>query len=97
MTSRTSFRFLGLSSTIKISSFATAHRHRERERRTLPDLALDPDLAAVKFDEFARQRQTEAGAFDFLLRCSDLLKLLEHRLLILRRDVDAGVAHRHLK
>src|SRR5262245_76973 len=40
-------------STIGISSFATADRHGERERRALPNLALDPDLAAVKFDELA--------------------------------------------
>jgi hypothetical protein len=44
---------LGFSSTTKISSFATPHRHRERKGRARTDLALDPDLAPVQFDELA--------------------------------------------
>src|SRR5262249_44711015 len=51
--SRMSFRFLGLSSTMRMSSFATPPRHCERECRALSHLALDPDLAPVKFDELA--------------------------------------------
>src|SRR5215471_8353783 len=50
-TSRTSFRFLSLSSTMRISSFAMAHRQRERERRSCPDLALYPDPPVVQLDE----------------------------------------------
>src|SRR5215510_10287304 len=75
--SRTSFRFLGLSSTIRISSFATAHRDRERERRALPHLTLDQDPSAMKFDELPRQGQAKPGAFDFLGRRSDLFELFE--------------------
>src|SRR5215467_4543687 len=58
-TSRTSFRFLSLSSTIRISSFAMTHRQRKRERRAFPDLTLHPDLPAVQFDELAREGQFE--------------------------------------
>src|SRR5215813_7488174 len=94
--SRTSFRFLGLSSTIRISSFATAHRDRKREPRSLTDMTLDPDLAAMKLDELPRQCETEPRALDFLVGRPDLPKLLEHRLLILRRDADSGVAYRDL-
>src|SRR5262245_59898933 len=93
--SRTSFRFLGLSSTIRISSFATPHRDRECERRALSELALDPDLAAVQLDELPRQRAAEAGTFHLLVGCPNLPELLEHRLLILRRDADAGVGDRY--
>src|SRR5215467_2038398 len=52
-TSRMSFRFLSLSSTTRISSFAMARRQRERERRALPHLALYPDPPAVQLDELA--------------------------------------------
>src|SRR5262245_17587515 len=72
------------------------HRNRERERRADADLALEPDATMVKLDELARQRETEAGAFDLLVRCSDLPELFEHRVLILGRNTDPGVAHRHL-
>ena len=60
----------------------------------LPGVALDPDAPAVQLDELARERQAEAGAF-LLVRvvAADLAELLEHRLLVLRRDADAGVAH----
>src|SRR5262249_8649485 len=37
----------------RISSFATAHRDRERERRACSHLTLDPDLAAVELDELS--------------------------------------------
>jgi len=33
--------------------FARTHRHGEREPRSLPDLTLDPDLAAVQLDKLA--------------------------------------------
>src|SRR5262245_22522232 len=40
---------------------------REGERRTHPDLALDPDLAAVQFHELPTQGQSQAGALDLLV------------------------------
>src|SRR5262244_570517 len=79
-----------------INSCATTHRHRERERRALPNLALDPDLAAVQLDEFPRQCQPQSRALDLPVRSPDLPELLEHRLLILRRDADPGVGDRDL-
>ena len=42
--SPTSFKFLGLSSTIRISSFAMTHRNSERERRAHSEPARHPDL-----------------------------------------------------
>ena len=51
--------------------------------------------AADQFGERARQRQAEPGALDLALQAIvDLGELLEDLLLILRRDADAGVAHR---
>src|SRR5262245_11837946 len=96
-TSRTSFRFLSLSSTIRISSFAMTRRQRKRERRALTHLALHPDPAAVQLDELPRQRQPEPRAFDLLGRRPDLPKLLEDRLLVLRGDTDPGVRHGDLR
>src|SRR5262245_3236736 len=94
--SRTSCKLWGLSSTIRISSFAMTHRDREREGRALPQLALDPDLAAVQLHELPTQGQSQSGALDPLVRCPHLAELLEHRLLILRGDADPGVADGHL-
>src|SRR5215468_9872502 len=90
--SRTSFKFLGLSSTIRISSFAMAHRNREREGRASSDLALHPDPSTVQLDELPRQGQSQARALDPFGRHPDLLELFEDRLLILRGDADSGVA-----
>src|SRR5262245_6852729 len=90
--SRTSFKFLGLSSTMRISSFAMTHRNRERERRAQADLALDPDLAAVQLDELPTQGQSQASALHLLVRRPNLPELLEHRFLVLWGDANAGVA-----
>src|SRR2546421_9264323 len=92
-----SFRFLSLSSTIRMSSFAKAHRHRKRERRPLPDLTLHPDPSAVKLDKLPAQRQPESRAFRLLVRLADLAELLEDGVLVLRRDADAPVRDRDLR
>src|SRR5215471_18588384 len=89
--SRTSLRFLGLSSTIRISSFAMADRQGERERRPLPGLALHPDPPAMQLDELSGERQPEPGPLDLLVRRAHLPELLEDRLLILWCDAHAGV------
>src|SRR2546430_4464712 len=60
------------------SSFAMAHRQRERERRACADLALHPDPSAVEFDELPGEGQPEPGAFRLLRRGAYLPKLLEH-------------------
>src|SRR3546814_3004539 len=39
----------------------------------------------------------EPGALDLLVACPDLPELLEDRFLVLGRDPDAGVGHRHLQ
>jgi hypothetical protein len=64
----------------------------EGERRAGSQLALHPDPAAVQLDELPAQGQPQSGALDFLCRRSHLPELLEHRLLIFRRDADPGVA-----
>jgi len=46
--------------------------------------------------ELPRQRQAKPGALHLLGRRSHLPELLEDRLLVLRRDADAGVADRDL-
>src|SRR5690348_1274512 len=69
-------------------------RNRERERGTPSRLALEPDRAAVQFDELAREREAEARAFLLAgVIASDLPELFEHRVLIGRGNADAGVAH----
>jgi len=64
-----------------VSSFATAHRQCERERRTNAHLARDPDPSAVEFDELAAQGQAQSGTLRFLVRCPHLAELLEYHLL----------------
>src|SRR5207248_4800381 len=109
-TSRTSFMFFSLSSTIRIRLIdspracgprrcaVTPHRYRECERGAFARLAFDPDAAAVQLDELLGQRQTESGAL-LLLRviAPDLAELLEHGLMIFGRDADPGVADRDLE
>src|SRR5437899_4772708 len=109
-TSRTSFMFFSLSSTIRIRLIdspracgprrcaVTPHRYRECERGALARLAFHPDAAAVQLDELLGQRQAESGAF-LLLRviAPDLAELLEHGLMIFGRDADPGVADRDLE
>src|SRR4029453_361783 len=77
-------------------SLASTYRNRERKRRAHAHLALHPDPPAVELDELAAQGQAQARPFGFLLRRPHLSELLEHLLLILRGDTDAGVADRHL-
>src|SRR5215475_4539030 len=76
-----------------IALLSPSQRQRERERRTLPHLALHPDPPPVQFDELARQRQPEAGPLDLLRRRPHLPELLEHRLLILGGDAYSRVSH----
>src|SRR5262249_55683474 len=94
--SRTSFKFLGLSSTMRISSFAMAHRNRERERRAHALLALHPDPPAVEFHELPAQGEAEPRALDLLCGCAHLAELLEDLLLILRSNANPGIADRDL-
>src|SRR4030095_9819930 len=75
-----------------ISSFAATHRDRESERRALSHLALDPDTAAVELDEFPAQGQAQSCTLSLLVRRPHLPELLEHGLLILRRNADPSVA-----
>src|SRR5215475_11099162 len=91
--SRTSFRFLGLSSTIRISSFGMANGEGERERRPFPCLALDPDPPTVQLNELPGQSEPEPSSLDLLVRRPHLPELLEDRLLILRRDAHTRIAH----
>src|SRR5215510_7729040 len=69
-----------------------AYRDRERERRARAQLALDPDSSAVQLDELPAQGEPEPGALYLLVSRPHLTELLEHRLLILGGDADAGIA-----
>src|ERR671931_569350 len=93
-TSRTSLRFLSLSSTTRISAPAMSvpHRELERERRADAELALEPQVAAMELDEASREREPEPRPFVLLREVApDLPELLEDDLLVLGRDPDAGV------
>src|SRR5262245_16659296 len=94
--SRTSFKFLGLSSTMRISSFAMTHRNRERERRAHTLLALHPDPPAMKLHKLPAQGKPQPRALHLLGRCPRLPELLEDLLLILRGDAYTRVADRDL-
>jgi hypothetical protein len=65
-------------------------------KRARSQLALHPDPAPVQLDELSTEGQSQPGTLHLLVRRPDLPELLEHRLLILRGDADAGVADRHL-
>src|SRR3981081_4176557 len=71
-------------------------REAECERRPQPERAGDPYLAAVQLDELPAQGKPEPGALLLRGAGSDLTKFLEDRLVILRRDADAGVADRQV-
>src|SRR5207245_6806385 len=72
------------------------HRDREREGRPAANFTLHADPAPVQFDELAAESQPEARSLSLLLRSPHLAELLEHGLLILRRNADAGIADRYL-
>src|SRR5262245_23032884 len=72
------------------------HGDRERECRSRPYLALDPDLAAVEFHELPTQSEPEARTLDLLCRRPHLPELLEDLLLILWSDPNAGIADEDL-
>src|SRR5207248_2775356 len=85
-TSRASFTFFSLSSTIRTSSSAIAlHRildplgdgQREAEGAAGAGPALDPQVTAVQLDELARQRQPEARTLVALAASAGLPELLE--------------------
>src|SRR5262245_40414409 len=73
-----------------------AYRNHEHERRTHTHLALHPDPAPVQLDELPTECQPQPRALYLLVCRPHLPELLEYRLLILRRDADAGVADRDL-
>src|SRR4030095_3132101 len=92
-----SIRLLSLSSTTRISSPGMGpRREAERERRSVTDLALHPQAAAVELDKLAGEGEAQTRALTLALGLPDLADLLEDRLLILGRDADAGVGDRHL-
>src|SRR5262245_47892440 len=73
-------------------SFARPRRDREGERGAHPHLALDPDPAAVELDELPTQRQPKPSALLLRRACTDLAKLFEDGLLVLRGDANPGIA-----
>src|SRR5260221_4745349 len=65
------------------------------ERRALSQRRLDVDLPAEEAREALRERQAEAGSTVLArARAVHLTELLEHHLLQVARDADAGVGHR---
>src|SRR5437773_11184047 len=70
-------------------------REREGERTAAPGRAVQPHAAAVQLDKALGEGQAEAGARGRLRRSRpSLVELLEHGLLVLGGDSDAGLAHR---
>src|SRR6476661_5822206 len=64
----------------------------ECEIRALAKLTGHLDFASVQFDEFTRERETQARALGFGIRLqADLAKFFEHRRAVFRGDADAGV------
>src|SRR5262245_33470018 len=94
--SRTSFKFLGLSSTMRISSFAMTHWNRERKRRAGSFLALVPNPPTMEFHKLPAQSQTQPRTLYLLCRRPHLAELFEHFLLILRGNADPCVADGYL-
>src|SRR5207247_4874441 len=69
----------------------------EGERRSLPQLALDPDLAPMQAHEAPGEREPQPRALALLgIVGADLAELLEDRGLIAGRDADPRVADREL-
>ena len=67
------------------------HGKREDERAPLPELAVDPDPAAVELHEPLREREAEAGPLADADPDVGLLELLEDALAILRCDAWSSV------
>src|SRR5262245_18958469 len=74
------------------SSFATARRQREGERRTRTHHALHPNPAPVQLHELPTQGHPQPGALHLLIGRPQLTKLLKDLLLIFRGDPNSGVA-----
>jgi hypothetical protein len=67
---------------------------RQREGRTFSEFALEPDPSAMQFDVASSKRKPQAGALLLVgVVVTDLPELLEHCLVILRRDANPGVRH----
>ncbi len=61
----------------------------------MPELALDPDPAAVKLDQPLRDSEAETRAFALLCADAGLLELLEDPTLVFECDSRPGVGHGH--
>src|SRR6266511_2884415 len=69
-------------------------RDHERERRSLPGLALDPEPAAEVLDDLTADREPQPRSPRLRgQRVTDLAKLLEDDRLVIRRDPRPIVAH----
>src|ERR1051325_8185467 len=68
------------------------HGDSEMELRTMPNFALDPDAAAMRFDEMLGDGKAEAGAADFArTRNVDAVEALKDAGLVRPRNADSGV------
>src|SRR6516162_3049821 len=70
-----------------------AARNRHRKRAALTERALYPHTAAVQFDQFLNECQSDPGAFVRPgVSALDSMKALEHSLAMLLRDSHSCVA-----
>ena len=95
-TSRNSFMFFSLSSTMRTYSPAIArglHREGERERLTVPELTVDADAAAVQLDQALGQGKPEARAPRCLMPASACWNSRRAQV-ILGRDAGSSLRHR---
>src|SRR6266511_2154049 len=103
-TSRASFVFFSLSSTMRISSPAIGPSSRPGERKSEAEdasgaqLTVHPEMSAMELDELPRKRESQPGSLATLEggRPSGLLECIEDPFLVCRCDPNSGVAHRYL-
>src|SRR5437660_5500755 len=68
------------------------HGDSEMELRTLPHFALDPDAAAMRFDEMLGDGKAEAGTADFSRPCNiNAVEALKDAGLVRSGNADSGV------
>ena len=61
----------------------------------MPTSAVDSDLAAVRFDDFLRDCQTQSGTAPRSARLVGLIKAFKDARQLMRGDTDAGILDIH--
>ncbi len=80
-----------------VSSMLGVDREIDPESRAPPGGALERDACAHQLCEPARDREPDAGALDRSRFLACAVKRLEDLILLIERDADAVVGHRHAR